>query len=130
MLAMQNRRFSRRGATSILIRVMHPKEPTMREGPTIALPARQLFAIPDAGAVQILCTAGCLWLTLDEDGRDVVLYPGDSFEDASGRRALVYAFEASAFTLLAQRRSAGRPASAKGGRFPIVWAATRTAGSG
>lgn len=77
--------------------------------------------------MQILCTAGCLWLTLDEDARDVVLYPGDSFEDASGRRALIYAFEASAFTLLAQRRSSGRPASARGSRFPIVWAATRTA---
>lgn len=104
----------------------------MREGPTIALPARQLFAIPDAGAVQILCTAGCLWLTLDDDGRDVVLYPGDSFESQAERRALIYAFEASAFTLLARRGAVGRPAKddPKGSRFPIVWAATRTAGSG
>lgn len=102
----------------------------MREGPTIALPARQLFAIPDAGAVRILCTAGCLWLTLDGDARDVVLYPGNSFEDEAGRRALIYAFEASAFTLLAQRRSSVRPGPAKDSRFPTVWAATRGAGSG
>lgn len=102
----------------------------MREGPTIALPARQLFSIPDARAVQILCTAGCLWLTLDGDARDVVLYPGDGFEDGAGRRALVYAFEASAFTLLAQRRGRERPGPAKGSGFPTVWAATRTAASG
>lgn len=72
----------------------------MREGPTITLPARQLFAVPPAGPVRILCTAGCLWLTLDGDLRDVVLNPGDGFE-AGERRVLIYAFERSAFTLLA-----------------------------
>lgn len=112
---------------------MHAKEPTVREGPTIALPARQLFAIPDAAAVRILCTAGCLWLTIDEDERDVVLYPGDSFEGADRRRALLYAFEPSAFTLQAQLQPPPRRRFARNGgganRAPIVWAATRTAGS-
>lgn len=104
----------------------------MPEGPTIALPARQLFALPDAGAVRILCTAGCLWLTLDGDLRDVVLHPGDDFESPDSRRALIYAFEPSAFTLLAA--GAGQPrvrttGAANHGRAPVLWAATRAAGS-
>ena len=51
----------------------------MHDGPTISLPAGQLFALPDAAAARILCTAGSLWLTLDHDLRDVILEPGDSF---------------------------------------------------
>ena len=104
----------------------------MREGPTIALPARQLFEIPAAGAVRILCTAGCLWLTLDGDPHDVVLNPGDAFEAGKDRRALIYAFEPSAFTLLAQpRQAAGRRGASQGAAgngVPIVWAASRAAG--
>lgn len=105
----------------------------MREGPTITLPARQLFAVPPAGAVRILCTAGCLWLTLDGDLRDVVLNPGDAFE-AGERRALLYAFERSAFTLLAPAQGSMRRRLAKNrsdcSRSPIVWAATRAASPG
>ena len=106
----------------------------MHEGPTISLPARQLFAIPDASAVRILCTAGCLWLTLDEDVRDVILHPGDSFEGGQARRALIYAMEPSAFTLLAQPQRTMRRRLSKNSsdcsRSPIVWAATRAASSG
>jgi len=106
----------------------------MAEGPTISLPARQLFEMPDASAVRILCTAGRLWLTLDDDLRDVILEPGDSFEAGAARRALFYAMEPSAFTLLAQPQRTVRRRLSKNSsdwsRSPIVWAATRAASSG
>lgn len=106
----------------------------MREGPTISLPARQLFEMPDASAARILCTAGCLWLTLDEDRRDVILEPGDSFEADEARRALLYAIEPSSFTLVAPAQRTMRRRLSKNSsdwsRSPIVWAATRAASSG
>ena len=105
----------------------------MDPGPTVSLPTRQLFEIPDAASVRILCTAGCLWVTLDEDLRDVVLSPGDSYEAPRHGRLLLYAFEPSAFLLAAapQRtmRRRLRKNSSDCSRSPIVWAATRAASS-
>jgi hypothetical protein len=106
----------------------------MLQGPTISLPARQLFSIPDGSAARILCTAGCLWITVDHDPRDVILQPGDSFESEDARRALIYATEPSAFTLLARPQRTMRRRLSKNSsdwsRSPIVWAATRAASSG
>jgi hypothetical protein len=99
--------------------------------PTVCLPARQLFEISDASAVRIQCTSGSLWLTLDHDTRDIVLNAGDSFETDQPRRALLYAFEASAFALSAPaQRSVRRKLSKNSSdwsRSPSVWAATRAA---
>lgn len=106
----------------------------MDTGPTVSLPARQLFEIPDASSARILCTSGCLWLTLDDDPRDVILHPGDSFTAGEARRALLYALEGSAFLLAAQPQDTMRRKLAKNRsdcrRSPIVWAATRAASSG
>lgn len=99
----------------------------MNDGPTVSLPARQLFAIPDAASARILCTAGCLWLTLDGDPRDVILEPGDSFESGESRRVLLYAMQGSAFVLAARRRPATRPGLSSGRsgmRVPAVWTAS------
>lgn len=71
----------------------------MNEGPTVSLPARQLLVIPDPSTTTILCTSGCVWLTLDDDPRDVILEPGDRFDAAGPRRAILYALEPSAFVL-------------------------------
>lgn len=57
----------------------------------IGLEARSLFEIPDAADVRIECRRGSLWLTLDNDPRDIVLEPGDSFVTGEHRRALLYA---------------------------------------
>ena len=101
---------------------------------THVLPARQLFTVADAGAVRIVCTAGSLWLTLDNDQHDVVLEAGECFETAERRRALVYAFEASTFELAAQPQPSMRRRAAKNSsdcsRSPSVWAPTRAASSG
>lgn len=103
-------------------------------GPTVSLPARELFEIPDASSARIVCTAGHLWLTLDHDRRDVILGPGDSFESGEARRALLYALEGSTFRLSARPQGSMRRSAAKNRsdciRSPIVWAATRAASSG
>lgn len=59
----------------------------------IALPARAMFEIPDVAGLKIRCLAGCLWLTLDNDPRDLILEPGDSYSGTVHRRALVYALK-------------------------------------
>jgi hypothetical protein len=127
-------RFSLVEVASILIRMTHAKERAMFEGPTVSLPARQLFSLPDASAATIVCTAGCLWLTLDDDPRDVILAAGESFTGTQPRRALLYALEPSAFVLAAQPQRTMRRRLSKNRsdciRSPIVWAATRAASSG
>lgn len=106
----------------------------MNDAPTVCLPSHQLFELPDASLARILCTSGCLWLTLDDDPRDVILQPGDSFETRARRRALLYAVERSAFVLDAAPQPTVRRRLSKNksdcSRSPIVWAATRAASTG
>ena len=106
----------------------------MNAAPTVSLPARALFELPDASSARILCTAGCLWLTVDGDPRDVILEAGDSFEEARPRRALLYAMEPATFVLTARPQRTMRRRLSKNSsdcsRSPIVWAATRAASSG
>jgi len=100
----------------------------MRPAPTVSLPARQLFAIPDASSARVLCTGGCLWLTLDGDPRDVILEAGDSFETGETRRALLYALQGASFLLAPRPERASRSTSrdrSDCSRAPAVWAATR-----
>jgi hypothetical protein len=131
---MRIRRFPLADAATIFIRVLHAKELAMDQGPTVTLPARQLFELPDASSARILCTSGCLWLTLDDDLRDVILEPGDTFETREPRRALLYALQGSAFVLDARPQARVRRSDAKNRsdciRSPAVWAATRAASSG
>jgi hypothetical protein len=101
---MQIHRFTIGDAASILIRMTHARSDTMQ---SFSLPARRLFDIPDAAAVQIRCTAGSLWITLDHDPRDIVLAPGESFSTGEHRRALLYALEPAAFALSAPRQHVG-----------------------
>jgi len=106
----------------------------MNEGPTVCLPARQLFELPDASCARILCTSGCLWLTLDDDPRDVILEPGDTFEAREPRRALLYALQGSAFVLAERPQPTVRRRLSKNRsdcmRSPAVRAATRAASPG
>jgi hypothetical protein len=105
----------------------------METGPTVSLPRRQLFEIPAASSVRILCTTGCLWVTIDDDIRDFILKPGDRFDVPDRGRALLYAMEPSAFLLAAQPQRTMRRRLSKNSsdcnRSPIVWAATRAASS-
>jgi len=106
----------------------------MTEDTTVTLPARQLFSLADASTVRIVCTDGCLWLTLDDDPRDVILEAGECFEAHHPRRALLYALRGSAFVVEPRLQGTMRRSAEKNSsdcmRSPAVWAATRAASSG
>lgn len=76
----------------------------------IALPARAMFEIPDVAGLKIRCVAGCLWLTLDNDPRDLILEPGDSYDGTVHRRAIVYALKDAKLAVAAASAGAQRPA--------------------
>ena len=72
---------------------------------SLSLPKKAIFTLPDAHEVDIECTSGALWITLDHDRRDIVLEPGERFRSDSHRRALVAALEASCVRFSAAARS-------------------------
>lgn len=72
---------------------------TRRPQYELSLAARGLFEVPDIARVQVTCNHGALWITLDNDPRDIVLEPGESFFSTEHRRALVFAFEPSTLVL-------------------------------
>lgn len=74
---------------------MNPSPPRYE----IGLAARGLFEIPDIARVQVICSRGSLWITLDNDPRDIVLEAGESFFSTERRRAIVFAFELSTLVL-------------------------------
>jgi hypothetical protein len=61
----------------------------------LSLAPRALLDIADISGKQVTCRRGSLWITLDNDPRDIVLEAGESFFSTEHRRALVYAFQAS-----------------------------------
>jgi hypothetical protein len=61
----------------------------------IPLAPRALLDVPDISGTQVTCRRGSLWITLDNDPRDIVLEAGESFFSTEHRRALVYAFQPS-----------------------------------
>ncbi len=66
----------------------------------ISLPQKTIFSISDASGIQIDCSQGCVWITLDSDPRDIVLAGGgETFMTKQHRRALIYAIEASSIVL-------------------------------
>jgi hypothetical protein len=74
----------------------------------VALEHQGLFDIADASAVSLRCDSGDLWITLDNDPRDIVLRAGEVFTTDEHRRALVYALAPSALTLEAKARPRAR----------------------
>jgi hypothetical protein len=52
-----------------------------------------LLEMPRGAALDVSCGAGTLWVTLDNDIRDIVLTPGDAVCVPRGKRALVHALD-------------------------------------
>jgi hypothetical protein len=85
-------------ALSILICLQHAKELFMNaitHPYQLRLARRGLYEIPDVSGVDVACHEGSVWITLDDDPRDIILERGGSFRGTQRRRALIYAFEAS-----------------------------------
>ncbi|MDO9360296.1 MAG: DUF2917 domain-containing protein [Polaromonas sp.] len=65
----------------------------------LSLAHEGLFSVADAAGLQMTCREGSLWITLDNDTRDIVLSPGESFSTAEHRRALIFALGPSSLSL-------------------------------
>ena len=48
------------------------------ESPRIPLVAHALARLPDASSTRIVCKTGIVWITIDNDPRDIVPAPGQS----------------------------------------------------
>ena len=61
---------------------------------SVSLTHKTTLRVPDAAGLEITCTRGSLWLTLDGDLRDIILTAGshnDTFRTSEHRVAIVYA---------------------------------------
>ena len=81
---------------------------------SLELPARRLHSMRGLAGHQVTCQEGCLWLTLDDDTRDIILEPGQSFTLPDARRAVVYAFQRSRMTVRALPVPVTAPARSSG----------------
>lgn len=70
------------------------------------LPGRSTLQLDDAEGTVIAVESGCLWVTMENDTRDVILLPGMRFEVDRSGRTIVAAEEDSRFGLLAPRINA------------------------
>jgi hypothetical protein len=68
---------------------------------SLNLRQQALFSVPDAANVRIACVEGAVWITLDNDPRDIVLESCGVFTTTEHRRALVYAMKPSRITVAA-----------------------------
>lgn len=59
----------------------------------VSLHEGTVFAVPDAAGVTIECRSGSVWITLDNDRRDIVLAAGARFDCGVHQRALVSALD-------------------------------------
>jgi hypothetical protein len=65
------------------------------------LPARTSLPLDDVEGTVIEIGSGCLWVTMENDPRDVILTPGMRFEIDRSGRTIIAAEEDSRFGLLA-----------------------------
>lgn len=65
------------------------------------LPGRTTLPLDDAEGTVITMESGCLWVTMENDSRDIVLLPGMRFEIDRSGRTIIAAEEDSRFGLLA-----------------------------
>ena len=64
---------------------------------TTTLERDELLSLTDSKAFEIVSQTGCLWVTVDNDTRDIILEPGQRQVFGAGERALVVALKNSQF---------------------------------
>ncbi len=62
--------------------------------------------MPDTANVRIACVEGAVWITMDNDPRDIVLETCGVFTTPEHRRAIIYAMKPSTITVAAPAASA------------------------
>jgi len=83
-----------------------PSVPT--PGRRAYLPQRESLILDNAEGTTIAVDAGCLWVTMQSDPRDIVLLPGMSFEIDRTGRTVIAAEEDSRFRLLSEVTATSR----------------------
>ena len=81
---------------------------------TSTLARDELLTVTDSKPFEIVSQVGCLWVTMDNDSRDIVLEPGQRHSFAAGERALIVALKPSEFLIhktTAQTASRAQPAA-------------------
>lgn len=82
----------------------------------LSLARQGMFSVADAAGLQMTCREGSLWITLDNDTRDIVLSAGECFLTTQHRRAIIYAMGPSSLSLeLVPAAQAGRRTGKAGG---------------
>ena len=72
---------------------------------------RALFSVPDASGLDITCESGTVWITLDNDPRDIILEAHRTFTTPEHSQAIIYAMEPSKLLVTDRVSMAGaRPA--------------------
>jgi hypothetical protein len=77
--------------------------------PPVCLAKSQAVTLTDAVGSEIKCLGGALWITQDQDPRDIVLQAGESFTLDRGGPAIVWALAASSVEMVPARRPARLP---------------------
>jgi hypothetical protein len=80
-----------------------PFDPSVpQRGRRAYLPQRESLILNNAEGTRITVDAGCLWVTMERDPRDIVLLPSMSFEIDRTGRTVIAAEEDSRFRLLSE----------------------------
>jgi len=92
---------------------------------TTSLARDELLSLTDTNAFEIVSQVGCLWITLDNDTRDIILEPGQRYVFAADQRALIVALKPSQFLVnKAAPQAVARTESSSG--FDLFGALRRT----
>ena len=78
----------------------------------VCLARNESFAISNGKGYRVVCHSGTVWITQDNDPRDVILARGESFTLDRPGRALVHAFDAAAIAVKASAANDMRHAAA------------------
>ena len=65
----------------------------------VCLARNESFAISNGKGYRVVCHSGSVWITQDNDPRDIILARGESFTLDRQGRALVHAFDAAAIAV-------------------------------
>lgn len=71
----------------------------MMNGPALTLDRAERLALTDAAGAVAAVKSGCLWITMENDLRDIVLTPGDTWTIERDGRTIISAEEKSTLVL-------------------------------